>query len=1041
MRNPAERRLLPRRRVLERLHDGLDRKLVLIRGAAGSGKSTLLARMAELADRPMACVVLDAHAQDPPVLLRAIRDALDLSVPDVQLELAPPAEAIRSLLPTLADRAPFVLGLDDAHELGDSRPALDVLSALVRGLPSGATLVLASRGPVRIPLAELRMAGGLSEIADSDLDLSEAEVRDLVAMLAPRASLTPELVQRLHEATHGWLAAVILFASGPIEEDPEGALDGLASAGGAVAEYLAEHLLDGLDPPTVRHLECAAALEPFTHELLEKTLGEDCAEFMHQAERQHLIVPSNEGVFGFTGLFGEVVRARLRSRPEEWREVHRRAAAIHLARDDLERALHHLLEANETEDAVKLLVTVGFAAMSVNRTRSLGRYLDRVAPEQIEAHASLRFARGTVRMMRLEIQSGIADFEAVARNQGDPGLAAAAGARLANMRIWQGRFRDAARDARHAIALAPPLPDPVSVYAHALLESALRHLGKDEEAEPLGAALDAAEIPYPASMIAPFNRALCARLRGEFAEEGATARHWIERIRRSSPQLGIGAFYMLAAGSAARLGNAGEAIRLADEGIAITDSNGEFWWGGACRMTRVEAYADLGQRDLARSEGEALVQSCRGFGQPWIEAETLLLLAGIAPDPSPILDEAWEATSRTQNPSLRAAVATARAGVSLDHGNLAEAENRIVEAEKELGNVRARDRRRAIALLRARIALLVGDRARATELVEANLVEGPALRTVRRHLVPILFQLWRAGNADARAQILATGVQALPHLLRMRSEDARVLVEAILDQNAGPLKVQTLGPFRVLKSRGGCEVAGEVAFRSPRVAELLRVLLLHSDGGFVPKEVLIEELWPCSKVDVENSFHTHLSYLRRALEPHLPSRIPSRYLLREGGGYRLDLRGGRWDAADFEAEAKAGLAALRRGEIERGRALVGMALARYRGPLLEDHPYLEAASARRQRLAGLMIEASLALAESARARGEHFEATELLERLLAQDPTVEDAYRLLMEVAADRDRHDHIAPILERCRSALLEHCDAAPSPETESLATRLSRP
>ena len=117
------------------------------------------------------------------------------------------------------------------------------------------------------------------------------------------------------------------------------------------------------------------------------------------------------------------------------------------------------------------------------------------------------------------------------------------------------------------------------------------------------------------------------------------------------------------------------------------------------------------------------------------------------------------------------------------------------------------------------IALLVGDRARAMELVEANLVEGPALRAVRRHLVPILFQLWRAGNADARAQILAAGVQALPHLLRMRSADARALVEAILDQDlADALLVGRFG-----KPHLKATASGKVDADSHRRAEL--------DGG------------------------------------------------------------------------------------------------------------------------------------------------------------------------------------------------------------------
>ena len=52
--------------------------------------------------------------------------------------------------------------------------------------------------------------------------------------------------------------------------------------------------------------------------------------------------------------------------------------------------------------------------------------------------------------------------------------------------------------------------------------------------------------------------------------------------------------------------------------------------------------------------------------------------------------------------------------------------------------------------------------------------------------------------------------------------------------------------------------------------------------------MLIESLWPDEPSDsARRSLNTHLSYLRRALEPHLPARTSSRYVLRTGEGYRL----------------------------------------------------------------------------------------------------------------------------------------------------------
>jgi DNA-binding SARP family transcriptional activator len=200
----------------------------------------------------------------------------------------------------------------------------------------------------------------------------------------------------------------------------------------------------------------------------------------------------------------------------------------------------------------------------------------------------------------------------------------------------------------------------------------------------------------------------------------------------------------------------------------------------------------------------------------------------------------------------------------------------------------------------------------------------------------------------------------------------------------------------------------------------------------------MDALWPDDPGNAAHNLHTHLSYLRRALEPHAPPRAPSRYVVRVDDAYRLELRGGSWDAAAFEAEATAGLRALATGEAGAGERLAG-ALARYRGPLFADRPYLAAAGPLRARLEQLMVDASLEYAALARGRGEFRAAEACLERLLAEDASVEPAYRLLMELAADQDRPERVARIAERCRRALRALLDAEPSPETEATARRLT--
>jgi DNA-binding SARP family transcriptional activator len=365
----------------------------------------------------------------------------------------------------------------------------------------------------------------------------------------------------------------------------------------------------------------------------------------------------------------------------------------------------------------------------------------------------------------------------------------------------------------------------------------------------------------------------------------------------------------------------------------------------------------------------------------------------------------------------------------------------LQDAAQEIRGVRAAEHRRAIALLEAHADLVDGSCATARERLRANLVPGPALRMERIALIPLLLELAAEGDprlrASATAQIREASVAALPALLDRDTDAARALVEAILDAAAGPLHVFTLGSLRVERESRSDRGAEVVRFRSAQVADLLRLLLVLSRAAPVPREVLIDALWPDDDSGAHN-LHTHVSYLRRALEPHAPPRAPSRYVVREGEAYRLDLRGGCWDAALFEVEAEAGIAAVGGADVERGEELLTQALSRYRGPLFAERPYLAAVAPFRARLERLMVDATLAYATHARKRGAFRSAERELERLLLEDPSVEAAYRLLMELAADQGRGDRVPGLLERCRRALRDLLDAPPSRELEDAARRL---
>ena len=1028
--------VLPREGSLRLLRAALHRRLVLLQAAVGSGKSTLAQLLARAGDAPVVRVRLDPRASDASFFFSQLLPALDLAEEEIDPQSAAPIETVRGLAAALDERPPFVLVLDEAEILRESEPVLEIVARLAEQAPSGVSLLVCTSAPLDLPVEALRAREEFCELHDADLALEPSEAEVLVREFAPDAELEPDAIARLLRAVRGRVGAVALFGAAIRGADPRRLLDEIARAADSPVARLVDHVLARLEPAAADWLERAAVFDDLS---LDAWGGADGA-----FEAASLgLVDLTATPPSLASTVRDALRRRLRTRPELWRETHARAARAWEAHGDREQAFHHWIEAGEIERAAQILSAIAFAVLTHDRIYALERLIQQLPTETIESDPLLRFCRGSVRLVRMQMDDACEDSRVAAELASAAGqrpLADAARSRLCYLWAWQGDFPAMAWEAAQICGNGGDLRDPVVLAAQAMLEMAFRHLGRNEEADALAAEIDASAPQYPAALAVDNTRAMNARLTGDHAAESRFGARCLAGARQGGVPGALLLGLLHTADAARKLGRPGEALEVSEEAAAVARSLRETWWEHTARNVRAAALRDLGRVEDARREARALIADCReNGGLYWVEGEVWLTLATL---PDENRDAALEAACRAafarENPLLRGQVLTAIAREAERCGDAEAAERELARAEAELGAVAAEEVRSEIRLLRARMAIARGEIKQARGLLVGELREGPALRRERHALLPALVSLALRSDAKALAQVEAEGVAALPALARARGRGAEALRARLLDAAAGPLDVESLGAFRVVR-RGGDDADGEsIRFRTPRVADLFRVLLLASvDAEAVPRDVLIEALWPGAR-KAAGTFHTHLGQLRRALEPHLPPRTPSRYVLRSEDGYRLDLRGGSWDAERFRRDAEEGLAALRAGEMRRADAQLARAVALYRGPLFAEHLYVDAYEDRRRELAQLFVESGLAAADCARKLGDAERARAQLEQLVSLAPAVEAAWARLMEIAAERGRLEEIDPLFDRCRAALRTELDAEPSPATRALVARL---
>jgi DNA-binding SARP family transcriptional activator len=209
----------------------------------------------------------------------------------------------------------------------------------------------------------------------------------------------------------------------------------------------------------------------------------------------------------------------------------------------------------------------------------------------------------------------------------------------------------------------------------------------------------------------------------------------------------------------------------------------------------------------------------------------------------------------------------------------------------------------------------------------------------------------------------------------------------------------------------------------------LLALLLLTTGGRLACDQVAEALFPEKEPSASQVlFHHATSALRRALEPDLPDKSPSRYLEVAERQVMLRLPPGSWvDLEAFEA-------CCRRGDWEE-------ALALYGGELLPDYRYADWTIAQRERLAFFYQRALLEVADARLAAGLSQEALDACHRVQALEPWQEQAVWLGMRAWLGLNNWAAALRLYHKLEKALREDLNAAPSEELRAFYRSLNPP
>src|SRR5437868_5017194 len=396
---PLRPNVVIRPRLLERLNEGLYRKLTLIAAPAGFGKTTLVSEWVEGIERPKARTAwlsLDEGDNDPARFLAYLVAALQTIAATIgegvlgvlQSPQPPPPEAILTALlneiTTLPDH--FVLVLDDYHVI-DAKPVDLALTFLVEHLPPQMHLVIATREDPLLPLARLRARGELTELRAADLRFTPSEAAEFLNSVMG-LTLSPGDIAALEDRTEGWIAGLQLAAlSMRGREDIPEFIRAFAGDHRYIVDYLVEEVLQRQSAPVRSFLLQTSILDRLNGPLCDAVTGQEESNARLEAlERGNFfVVPLDDRRhwYRYHHLFAEVLSVHLMAeQPDQVATLHRRASAWYEQNGSVADAIRHALAAEDFERAAGL---VELAVPAMGRNRQEATVLDwlRALPDEL----------------------------------------------------------------------------------------------------------------------------------------------------------------------------------------------------------------------------------------------------------------------------------------------------------------------------------------------------------------------------------------------------------------------------------------------------------------------------------------------------------------------------------------------------------------------------------------------------------------------------------------------------------------------------------
>lgn len=875
---PRLHRVIHRERLFNLLDSLGEYPVTWVTSPAGAGKTTLVASYAQVRGIPVLWYRVDETDTDVASFFyymreatRKLRKGRTKPLPLFTPEYHPGIMAFtRRYFASLFDRMsrPAMIVLDNYQDVPEDSSFHEVMREGLRQIPDGIRVLVVSREEPPAPLISLKAESFLSSIGWDGIRFTLDEVREMLH-LRHNGPVPEETVQKIHEETRGWAAAVILMQDG----NEILSLDVSSIGQRFVFDYFTVEVFGRLNGPAKEFLLTTSLLPGITPEIARDLTGmEASAHLLDHLSRNHSFTDRYGSEYRYHPLFREflLTRAEALFTPERIREVRRKAGRLLLETGQTEEAIDLLTLAEDWETLIPVILGQAEPLMGEGRSKTLENWIIAI-PEEIRSRTPwLLYWMGVCRRDYDPAGGFVLFYRAF-------GLFAEDDDRTGLLLSWCGAVTSIIydyRDTRPLQALIEWLDNFVgagfsfpstevecmvaSAMAGALITFRPDHPGLMQW---MGRTVSlAADVTHPYVRLEAYHYAVLVYVwLGDFTRWAMISEDLERTAKSGGPLFRICALF----NRASLMGQAGPdpeaALPIIEEGLRMSAATGIVVW--IPLLTGEGVYGALNRGDLKKA-GEFLAKLEPMGDAPQYEghyhgaAALYHLLSGNIPRSLAHGEEALRAARRSGSLIHQALMTLYLVFILLEAGRPDEAQEQIA-AYRAMPPTPSRILEYTYGIAEAALALHSGSPDTPDRLRKAF-----SLARQENYVSP--FYWWQPSlMVRLCKEALSHGIEVeyVRHVIRSRNLTPH---EPPIDVHAWPwpYKIATLGEFRIEVNNEPLAFSGKV---QKRPLTLLKVLVAMG-GREIRQDEIENILWPEADGDMARiSFKTTLSRLRKLL--------------------------------------------------------------------------------------------------------------------------------------------------------------------------------